>query len=71
MKVEIRFGALAPKIREQLAALKLRAYHKDVAEWQSDADVITRLLIRGLLSPSAANACRRKLVRLIADGVSE
>jgi hypothetical protein len=70
MKLEITFGAMAPKLRDQIAAAGFKAYYKDVAEWQADADAITRLTVRGLLSDSQIAMCRKRLTRLIAGGVA-
>jgi hypothetical protein len=71
MKLTINFGSLAPRIKYQLAAAKVRAHYKDVATWQADADAITRLLVRGLLTGPETVKCRRKLMKDIISGVVE
>lgn len=67
--LELDFGALVPSIADQLAAKGMKAARNDLKHWQADANAITRLSIRGLISDSAARAARQKLTRKIAAGV--
>ena len=69
MKLGLTFGALAPSIKKQLAVSKLKAKTLDMHLWQTDADEIARLLIRGLLTDSAGTNARRKLMRKILANV--
>jgi hypothetical protein len=71
MNLTINFGSLAPRIKDQLEAAKVRAHYKDVATWQADADAITRLFVRNLLTQSEVARCRRKLMKDIINGVVE
>jgi hypothetical protein len=61
MPVSIVFGATANSLAKQFGR-----HGTDVGRWQKDADAITRLLIRGLISESAGRAARKKLLRIIA-----
>lgn len=56
------FGALAPKIHEQIGWPEDQAKHL-----QADADAITRLAVRGYLNEKEIAKARRALVRLIDD----
>jgi hypothetical protein len=69
MKLQIRFGSTAPPIAEQLKVSRVKAHYKDVKTWQGDADAITQLFVRGILSESETAKCRRKLAKDIIGGV--
>lgn len=58
--MELVFGALAPKLSEQL-----QRTGKQITHFQKDADAITRLAIRGIISSSTAHAARGMLVKQI------
>lgn len=71
-KVLLQFGALAPKISEQLNKQGL-TYKGNWTEasvskthFQRDADAITRLFVRGLISDVTAKRARQKLLNRIA-----
>ena len=65
----LEFGALSPRISEQLDAIGVR-YHQHIIEHcQRDADAIVRLAIRGLITGSQKDAAFRKLVRKIDAAV--
>jgi len=72
MSVSLEFGALAPPLREQLkdAGLVIR-YKRNLAHYQRDADAITRIVIRGLISDSQARTARKRLMRRIAAGITD
>jgi hypothetical protein len=63
MKKNIKFGALAPKLRAQLREQKLRVKDADkLAHLQRDADAVSRLLIRGLITEGMAHLARKQIV---------
>lgn len=62
MKVAITFGAMAPRISEQLESQGCAAKTADMVAWQRDAEAITRLSVRGLISEAAMTSARRKLL---------
>ena len=58
--MQIELGALAPSLIEQLAG------HVDaekLARFDADADAITRLYVRGYITPSATDRARKMLVK--------
>lgn len=60
--MQIELGALAPSLIEQLAG------HIDadkLAILDADSDAITRLYVRGYLTPSATDKARKRLVKEI------
>lgn len=62
-RLELSFGALAKPLAAQA---DLSAINADtVVHLQRDADAITRLLIRGLLSGAEAHRARKRLMRKI------
>jgi hypothetical protein len=67
MKLSVEFGALAPRLTEQLAAAKLFVDKSSVAHFQRDADAIARLSVRGLLSERETKAARRRLLKRMAS----
>lgn len=58
--MNIRYGALAPKLIQQIS-VKEKYQEKIVQFFQEDADSITRLLVRGLLTQREADSARKKL----------
>lgn len=68
MKLGITFGALAPKIVEQLKEQKFTAARIAITRAQNDADAVARLSVRGMLSDGETrNARRRILKRLLVN----
>lgn len=65
MKLLLEFGAMAPDISQQLAYQGLTAKARAIAHWQKDADAITRLSVRGMLSDSEKSKARRRLLKTI------
>lgn len=63
--IEIRMGALAPKISEQLKGCGLCEKRLEVID--ADCDAITRLVIRGYIAPSVAEKARGKLMKKINE----
>ena len=60
--MQIELGALAPSLIEQLAG------HVDaekLAILDADADAITRLYVRGYITPSATDRARKRLSKKI------
>lgn len=55
----IEFGALAPPLSEQLAALGID--DETIEHWQRDADAISRLSIRDVLTTREARVARERL----------
>lgn len=64
MSIDIAFGALCPPLSEQLPAGVIPVETLD--HLQRDADAITRLAVRGLLTAVQVHAARSKLVEKIA-----
>lgn len=58
---QITFGALSPKLHEQLGEPRLR-----LALQQRFADAVTLLLIHGLLTDAEAHRARKRLCTNIA-----
>jgi hypothetical protein len=57
--MKIQFGAFAPKLIEQIGKIQ------NIKIYQKDADNITRLLIRGLLTESEGINARKRLITKI------
>lgn len=64
----LSFGALAPKISEQLVG---RLSQKDAEAFDADAFELCRLQIRGLLSDGEANKARQRLVKMIEKALKK
>ena len=66
MNVEISFGAMSPPLVQQLQRQGLVARDNNQLEHlQLDVDALTRLVIRDVLTDSAATSVRRKLLKRI------
>ena len=65
MNLHIVFGAMAPDIGQQLAYQGLTAKPRAIDQWQKDADAITRLAVRGMLSDAERERVRRRLLKTI------
>jgi hypothetical protein len=66
----IRFGALAPRLSEQLEEQNLKYKAEDIVHFQRDADAIVQLSVRGILPMGQVEKCRQKLVKKITLHVS-
>lgn len=66
-RLGITFGALAPKLSQQLAQFDLG--RDDVRHWQKDADAIVRLAIRGLIPDNVKARAYQRLTDRIAECV--
>ena len=66
---EVCFGALSPPMHEQLAQYGLRA--KTVEIIQEDANAITRLSVRGILTWSEADRARKRLMKEITRAIRD
>lgn len=69
-KFEIQFGALCPPLSQQIVAAGSKV-PSDVDLLQQDADEISRLYIRGLLSDSESTRARKRLMARIVRNVSK
>ena len=63
-KIEIHFGALAPKIRKQLHEQGI-IYPIGRDWWQQHANHITSLLISGIITDADAHRARKRIMRRI------
>ena len=67
----IEFGAFAPPLREQLIAAgyttKDVKASKDLTHCQFDADAVSRLSVRGIITQSSADSARKKIVKKIGS----
>ena len=64
--VSITFGPMAKPITEQLTLQGITSFAKPTFDKiQKDADAITRLVVRGVLTSSAASAARKRLIKKI------
>jgi len=69
MSVTLELGLLSPKISQQLGDAGL-PFEDDVVEiYDRDAAEISRLLVRGYISDSAARTARKRLMRKLRDAI--
>jgi len=68
--MKVKFGALSPKLYEQIAADVPQFTKLDFKHFQADADAVTRLCIRGLLSDSETTNARKKIMKAIVKKAS-
>ncbi len=67
--MQIELGALAKPLTEQLAGSGID--HKKLQVFDLDANAISRLYVRGLITESQATAARKKLLRTIQGAVTQ
>jgi hypothetical protein len=60
--LNIEMGALAPRLQDQLKGLVAEI---ELVHFDKDADAITRLLIRDMITETTAWRARQKLMRQI------
>ncbi len=67
--MEVTLGAMEPKLAEQLSHLPIPAH--EVLVLQLDADAISRLLLRGVITEREALAARKRLMAAIKKTIKE
>jgi hypothetical protein len=70
-EIALHFGALSPSVSEQLSEQGLTVTDEKFStlQWDKDAEAITRLYLRGLLTDSQKQAAHKKLFNKIKKGV--
>ena len=68
-KLQLRFGALCPAIKDQLKEQDFLFGKDEVKYFQEDADAITRLRVRGYLPDSQLDKIRQKLVNRVSEHI--
>ena len=63
------FGAFADPIADQLLKQGVNASSNDCEHWQKDADAITRLSVRGLITRTERYKADRRLMSRIKKAV--
>ena len=63
------FGAFAEPLSRQLVASRLRVARSNVRMFQRDADAITLLRIRGMLTGGETAKARQRLLKQVAAAV--
>ena len=70
--MQIRLGALAPKLSKQLDAVGITNYDEEYLEvFQRDADSISRLSIRGFITDTIAEKARKRLIKKLAEWINQ
>lgn len=65
--ISLHFGALAPTLKEQLKEHVID--DTDLKHFQRDADAITRLAVRGLITDSTKMRAHKVLMRNIVRAI--
>ena len=69
MKLQIRVGALAPSLSEQLKQQNLGCSKEELKHWTLDSEAINRLRIRGVITDGEAHKAGMRLLRKISKRV--
>ncbi len=67
MQITLDFGAMAESLKKQLARFYVQ--EKELSHYQRDADAISRLMMRGLISESQAHAARKRLMKKVLSAI--
>ena len=67
IRVRVHFGALAQPLKDQLVNAHIDS--ELLSHFQHDADAITRLAVRGLLSDTEINRSRQRLMKKIIKAI--
>lgn len=66
MNVTITFGAMSPQLREQLQHQGMRTRDANqLKHLQMDADAVTRLCVRGMITQGETHNARKKITKKI------
>jgi hypothetical protein len=73
MKIDIEFGALSPRIEEQLRVQGMRLDMDPMQRQhlQRDVDEVSRLCVRGVISESEADRARARIMKAIKKQARE
>jgi len=63
--LKLIFGAMAPKLAEQLKSQNFSYNKVDMIHFQKDADAIVRLKVRGLITAFETEKATNKLIKSI------
>lgn len=70
IQVKLAFGAMSPKISEQLETQGYKYKAEEIAHFQRDVDAVVRLRVRGLLPAGQVDKCFQKLINKITFHVA-
>lgn len=65
----LHLGAFCDPIIKQIVEQGFSLKENEAEHFQKDADAITRLSVRGLVTMSSVKSARRKLVNIIAEQI--
>lgn len=68
MEIEISLGCYSEKLSKQLAG---RIHPDNLAHFDMDADGITRLYVRGLLTERERDSARKRLIKSIQGALRQ
>lgn len=66
-QIELRFGAFAPPLFDQLSAYNLSPGL--IGQYQRDKDAILRLAVQGIIAEGEARKARKRLTKQIAAAI--
>lgn len=67
--MDLRFGALAKPLKEQLSVAGVTANSTSIRHWQRDHDAIVRLSVRGYFTEAQRKAAWTRLAKSIQKEV--
>ena len=70
-ELELRFGALSPKISDQLKEQGFRFIRDDAMKWEEFSRAINMLSIHGIIPESQIKAVRKRLFNMIRTRLKE
>lgn len=69
-KIGLQFGALAPPLDEQLVEQGIAAGVRNLRQLQQDADAVSRLAVRQILTEAEADKARQRIIKRVGKLLS-
>jgi hypothetical protein len=66
MKLSLSFGAIVPSIYEQLIAAGFKVTRSQIDPFQHDAEALSRLTVRGIMTQKESDKSYERLIKSIA-----
>jgi hypothetical protein len=67
--LKLRFGAMAPLLKDQLKEQKFSVCEEEIKHFQKDADALIRLKVRGIIPAGEVEKATKRLIKKIREHI--